>query len=97
MTTMFYGGVIMPVESNKFAEVNHEIIETLFKPPDDGPRIVYGLRTEFIGDTVEEFTADDISADKNDVLRLITLLNDCGVSDIHLTEIVEDFVQSLYM
>jgi hypothetical protein len=87
----------MPVESNKFTDVNHQVIETLYRPPDDRPRAVYGLRTEFIGDIIEVFTVEDISTDKNDVLKLITLLNDAGVSDDHLTDIVQDFVQSLYM
>jgi arginine repressor len=87
----------MPVELNNCAEIRCQLIETLFKPPDAEGRIVYGLRVEIGGEETKTLTVEDISAKKDDVQKLILLMTDCGVAEVHLMDVIEDFVQSLYM
>jgi hypothetical protein len=87
----------MPVESNKYSDISYQIIETPFMFSDSGARMVYGLRSEFVGDTTEVITVKDISSCKDDVERLVVLMTECGVTSEHLMDIVEDFVQNLYI
>lgn len=87
----------MPVESNRFNETSYQIIETASITQDYGSRIVYGLKAEFSGETADELTIGDISTNKDDIERLVTLLIECGVAREHLMDVIEDFVQELCM
>jgi hypothetical protein len=87
----------MPVETEKYVEVVFEVISSACRTHGCNKRLVYGIKAQFIGETTEVIRIKDISTDKNDVLRLIALLNEYGVSRDHFSNVVEDFSLELYM
>lgn len=86
----------MPVETNKYL-ADYRIIESPCRTKGCEEWVVYGLRAEFAGETAEVFAVGDISAKKDDIGRLIILLNEYGVAKDHLIDVIEDFVQELFM
>lgn len=85
----------MPVDSEKYTEVTYQVIATVNQTRGYRKRIVFGIKAEYIGDLTEIVRIRDISVQKSDVLRLIILLNEYGVSKEHLRDVVEDYIQEL--
>ena len=91
----------MPVETEKYTDLIYEAIASVCQTHGCKKRIVYGIKADIVGadevgETTEIFKVKDISTDKNDVMRLIMLLNEYAVTKEHVMDVIEDFVQELY-
>ena len=85
----------MPVETEKHTDAVYEVIASISRTQGCKKRVVYGIRAEYTGETTDILKVRDISVQKSDVLRLILLMNECGVEKEHFLDVVEDYVQEL--
>ena len=85
----------MPVENEKYTEVVYQLIVSVCQTHGCRKRVVYGIKADYLGETMETLKVRDISPHKSDVLRLILLLNECGAEKEHFLDVIEDYVQEL--
>ena len=85
----------MPVETENYPVVTYQLIASVSRTQGSKKRVVYGIKAEYLDETTQTLKIRDISPQKSDVLRLILLLNECGVAKEHFMNVVEDYVQTL--
>lgn len=87
----------MPVEIENQQKGFYKVLASSIRTHGCRKRVVFGIKAEFIDESNKMLRIRDISTNINDVLRLILLLNECYVSKEHFFDVVEDYVQGLYM
>ena len=88
----------MPVESMKSNELDFQVNTTSCKAQDCEGHLVFGLEVNYFEAGVENnFLIEDISTKKEDVQKLIILLDNNDVTLDQLSYIIEDYIQKLSM
>lgn len=87
----------MPVDTESQQKSFYKVLASSIHTHSCKKRVVFGIKAEFIDESSKIFRIRDISANIKEVLRLIMLLNEYSVSEQHFFDVVEDFVQELYM
>lgn len=87
----------MPVDTESQPKSFYKVFASSIRTHSCKRRIVFGIKAKFIDESSKIFRIRDISVNIKEVLRLIMLLDEHSVSEEHLFDVVEDFVQELYM